>query len=223
MASLLGLHYRTLPTPRSAVADELEISDLAHRLPESSPLGNRCLEVGNAICNAFLSTDLSTIAVCRKMAEKVFGQGWEELGGDIFAGKPSDSSCWAIGNCHIDNAWLWTFTQTRYGLHVLVSKLTCSNRDKAARSWSTQLDLMERYPEYRFVASQAQQFAYVEEDYPLLFERIRAKAASGQFQPIGGCWVEMDTNMPSGEALCRQFLFGQRYFKSRFGSYSSCV
>lgn len=25
--------------------------------------------------------------------------------------------------------------------------------------------------------------------------------------------------MPSGEALCRQFLFGQRYFKSRFGSY----
>lgn len=37
--------------------------------------------------------------------------------------------------------------------------------------------------------------------------------------PIGGSWVENDTNLPSGESLCRQMIFGQRYFKSRFGSY----
>lgn len=50
---------------------------------------------------------------------------------------------------------------------------------------------MERYPEYRFVASQAQQFKWLEQQYPALFEKIKAKVTSGQFQPIGGCWVEM--------------------------------
>lgn len=76
---------------------------------------------------------------------------------------------------------------------------------------------MDRYPEHRFVASQAQQFAWLELDYPSLFQKIQAKVKEGQFQPIGACWVEMDCNLPSGEALCRQFLFGQRYFKSKFG------
>ena len=103
---------------------------------------------------------------------------------------------------------------------------------------------MERYPEHRFVASQAQQFAWLEKDYPLLFNKIRAKVHDGNFIPIGerilllplhlliherltwiqmsesgGMWVESDQLLPSGEALVRQLLFGQRFFKSRFGSY----
>ena len=125
----------------------------------------------------------------------------------------------------IDTAWLWPYSATR---------------QKTARSWSTQVDLMKRYPEFTFVASQAQQFAWLEkvalpysrvptrlysrlchdQDYPLLFQEIKGKVDAGQFQPIGGCWVECDTNMPSGEALCRQFLYGQRYYKSRFGKYT---
>jgi alpha-mannosidase len=60
----------------------------------------------------------------------------------------------------------------------------------------------------------------LEQDYPLLFNKIKGRIESGEFQPIGGTWVEMDTNMPSGEALCRQFLYGQRYYKSRFGKYT---
>ena len=67
------------------------------------------------------------------------------------------------------------------------------------RSWSTQIDLMNRYPEYRFVASQAAQLNWLEMDYPLLFQEIKGKVASGQFHIIGGAWVECDTNMPSGE------------------------
>jgi len=95
---------------------------------------------------------------------------------------------------------------------------------------------MERYPEHRFVASQAQQYKWLEQvcysirppmtsanfrihlqQYPLLFDRVKAKIKSGQFHAIGGSWVENDTNMPSGEALARQMIFGQRYFESRFG------
>lgn len=108
---------------------------------------------------------------------------------------PADSS-------HIDTAWLWPFSVTQ---------------QKSARSWSTQLDLMERYPEHRFSATQAQQFKWTEQLYPTLFARIKEKVSSGEFQPTGATWVEMDCNMPSGEALVRQFLYGQRYYHSRFG------
>lgn len=76
---------------------------------------------------------------------------------------------------------------------------------------------MDRYPEHRFSATQAQQFKWLEQLYPSLFERIKGKVAEGSFQPLGATWVEMDTNMPSGEALVRQFLYGQRYYESRFG------
>ena len=92
---------------------------------------------------------------------------------------------------------------------------------KTARSWSTQCDLMDRYPEHRFSATQAQQFKWLEEQYPSLFDRIRSKVSDGRFQPLGCTWVEMDTNVPSGEALVRQFLYGQRYYESRFGKRSN--
>jgi len=50
-----------------------------------------------------------------------------------------------------------------------------------------------------------------------LFERVKAKVLEGKFHPVGGSWVENDANMPSGEGLARQFIFGQRFFQSRFG------
>jgi alpha-mannosidase len=79
---------------------------------------------------------------------------------------------------------------------------------------------MNRYPEHRFSATQAQQFKWLEELYPELFDKIKERVAEGKFQPLGATWVEMDVNMPSGESLVRQFLYGQRYFESRFGSRS---
>ena len=72
-------------------------------------------------------------------------------------------------------------------------------------------------PEFRFNQSTAQLYEYVEADDPALFARIREKAAAGQWEPIGAMWVEPDTNMPTGEALVRQLLYGQRYFETTFG------
>jgi alpha-mannosidase len=77
---------------------------------------------------------------------------------------------------------------------------------------------MDRYPEHRFASSSAQQFKWLEQLYPPLFERVRQKVLEGKFYTIGGSWVENDANMPSGEGLARQLIFGQRYFESRFGS-----
>nr|KAJ3416023.1 Alpha-mannosidase 2C1 [Polyrhizophydium stewartii] len=86
-----------------------------------------------------------------------------------------------------------------------------------ARSWATQCTLIETYPDYIFAASQAQQFEWLEQLYPKLLDRIKGHVQTGQFIPIGGTWVEMDCNIPSGEALCRQFLYGQHLFERMFG------
>ena len=119
--------------------------------------------------------------------------------------KPANASAHryaAVGNAHIDTAWLWPLRETRR---------------KVARTFSTALSLMGEYPEYRFAASQAQQFAWLQEQYPGLFERIRKKVADGQFEPIGSMWVEADCNLPSGESLVRQVVHGKRYFAEEMG------
>ena len=107
-----------------------------------------------------------------------------------------------IGHTHIDVAWWWTVAQTR---------------EKAARSFSTVLKLMDEYPEYKFMSSQPQLYQFVEERYPELFARIQKRVAEGRWEPEGGMWVEADCNLISGESMVRQFLYGKRYFREKFG------
>ncbi len=108
----------------------------------------------------------------------------------------------AIGHAHIDTAWLWPLAETYR---------------KCVRTFSTATNYMEEYPEYRFACSQAQQYKWIKQRNPDLYERIKACVKKGQFIPVGGTWVEPDCNIPSGEALIRQFLFGQRFFQEEFG------
>ena len=108
----------------------------------------------------------------------------------------------AVGHAHIDTAWLWPLRETRR---------------KCARSFSTQLVLMDEYPDYRFACSQPVQYQWMKEEYPSIYEGIRQKVASGQWEPVGGMWVEPDCNLPSGESLVRQLLHGKRFFMHEFG------
>jgi alpha-mannosidase len=108
----------------------------------------------------------------------------------------------AVGHAHIDTAWLWPLAETYR---------------KTLRTFSTAVRYMDEYPAYRFACSQAQQYAWVKERNPDLWERIRAKVVAGQFVPAGGTWVEPDLNLPSGESLVRQLLHGQRFFEAEFG------
>ncbi|KAJ3176169.1 Alpha-mannosidase 2C1 [Irineochytrium annulatum] len=171
------------------------ILGLVKQLPPESQLNADAIYTGNKIVNTFLPNDQDSVVAAVKIS-KDFLASRKKAGA-------SDHVITAIGNCHIDTAWLWPFDETKR---------------KSARSWATQIGLMDDYPHTKFAASQAQQFEWVEGLYPDLFEKIKNRAASGQFVPIGGTWVEMDCNIPSGEALCRQFLYGQRYFESRFGA-----
>src|SRR5439155_613260 len=81
-----------------------------------------------------------------------------------------------------------------------------SVRRKCARSWSTQVELMDQYPDFVFACSQPAQYEWVKKSYPDLYRRIKEKAAAGQWEPVGAMWVEADCNLPSGEALVRQLL-----------------
>ena len=107
-----------------------------------------------------------------------------------------------IGHTHIDVAWLWTLAQTR---------------EKTVRSFSTVVAMMEKYPEYKFMSSQAQLYQYVKEDSPATYEKIKKLVAEGRWEVEGAMWVEADCNLTSGESLVRQVLFGKRFFQKEFG------
>lgn len=115
--------------------------------------------------------------------------------------KHSDVTVTLVGHTHIDVAWLWRLKHTR---------------EKSARSFSTVLRLMEQYPEYIFLQTQPQVYEYIKEDYPELYEKIKAKVAEGTWEVDGAMWLESDANIPSGESLVRQILFGSRFMKEEF-------
>ena len=108
----------------------------------------------------------------------------------------------ATGHAHIDSAWLWPVRETVR---------------KCARTFSNVVALMDENPDFVFSCSSAQQLAWIKESYPELFSRIREKVRTGQFVPVGGMWVESDTNMPGGEAMARQFVEGKSFFMAEFG------
>lgn len=108
----------------------------------------------------------------------------------------------ATGHAHIDVAWLWSLAQTRR---------------KTARTFATALRLMEQYPEYHFTQSQPQLYQYIKEDEPALYAQIKARIAEGRWEPTGAMWLEADTNVPNGESLVRQCLYGMRFFEAEFG------
>ncbi|MFF4370886.1 alpha-mannosidase [Streptomyces sp. NPDC001594] len=108
----------------------------------------------------------------------------------------------AVGHAHIDSAWLWPLRETVR---------------KVSRTASNMVALMDEHPEFVFAMSQAQQLDWIKTHRPELFERVKKKIADGQFVPVGGMWVESDTNMVGGEAMVRQFLYGKKFFLEEFG------
>jgi alpha-mannosidase len=108
----------------------------------------------------------------------------------------------AVGNSHIDMAWLWPWTETVQVVHD---------------TFRSVLDLMREYPDFKFTMSSARTYEWMEEKYPDLFAEIQQRIKEGRWEVIGGMWVEPDLNMPGGESLTRQILIGKRYFQQKFG------
>ena len=146
----------------------------------------------NDVANTYSPSARETIARSRKIVKDALGS----LNGEF------KHTIVPVGHAHLDTAWLWP-------LHV--------TRKKMAHTTSTQLGLLERYPEYIFCHSQASQYEWLEQDYPVLFERVKAAVKQGQWEPVGSMWVEADCNLTGAESLIRQFLYGRRYFREKLG------
>jgi len=106
-----------------------------------------------------------------------------------------------LGNSHIDVAWLWAIAETKNAMQ---------------RTFASALNLQKSYPELIFNQSTAISYQWMEQEYPELFARIQSAVAKGKWELIGGMWVEPDGNLPSGESLIRQILYGQEYFRAKF-------
>uniref|UniRef100_A0A2R5LBB2 alpha-mannosidase n=1 Tax=Ornithodoros turicata TaxID=34597 RepID=A0A2R5LBB2_9ACAR len=174
------------------VTDIQILVDISRELPKDCIRGYEAMYTANEMINHIDFDDRTTLKLAKEIADHFFAQ----KNGD------SQHRISAVGNCHIDSAWLWPYEETKR---------------KCARSFSSALLLMEKYPQYHFACSQAQQLYWIKEDYPQLFDRIKQYVRRGQFIPVGGTWVEMDGNLPSGESFVRQFLYGQMFFEREFG------
>jgi alpha-mannosidase len=112
------------------------------------------------------------------------------------------SSLHFVGNAHIDMVWLWRYTESI---------------DVVKQTFQAAIDNLKAYPDFKFSHGQAQSYFWMEEKYPELFHEIQKYVKEGRWEIVGGTWVESDANMPSGESLVRQYLYGKRYFKKKFG------
>ncbi|MEP7053702.1 MAG: glycoside hydrolase family 38 C-terminal domain-containing protein [Actinomycetota bacterium] len=172
---------------------DIEVLDeLMRELPANEP---RRHEILRALERALDSLDLQDVATGATAARKQLA--------DALA-RPAHATAHrvsAVGHAHIDSAWLWPIRETMR---------------KCARTFSNVVALADDYPELVFACSSAQQYAWVQQQQPEIFARIKAAVARGQWAPVGGMWVESDANLPGGEALARQLIHGRRYFKEEF-------
>ncbi|MBS1720046.1 MAG: alpha-mannosidase [Armatimonadetes bacterium] len=166
--------------------------NLVEAVDEGDPAFATILRALNDVCNLFRASERETIARCRKLLREALSS----LGGEL------KHQLVPVGHAHLDTAWLWP-------IHI--------TKKKMAHTTATQLELAERYPEYVFVHSQASQYEWLEKEYPELFERVKRAIKRGQWEPVGSMWVEADCNLTGGESLVRQFLYGRKYFRDKFG------
>jgi alpha-mannosidase len=107
-----------------------------------------------------------------------------------------------IGHSHIDAAWLWTLKETTR---------------KCGRTFSSMLRLMEEFPEFKFSQGQPALYELTKSHYPDLYKQIKQRVLDGKWEPLGSMWCEADCNIPNGESLIRQILFGKQFLKQEFG------
>lgn len=112
-----------------------------------------------------------------------------------------------VGHSHLDTAWLWPVEETKR---------------KAARTASTAVRLLKRFGDYRFIMSSVVYLDWFKRYYPSLFGEIAKLTSEGRFEPNGAVWVECDCNLTGGEAMVRQFLYGQRFLRRELGVEADC-
>ena len=179
-----------------AYADYHTLYELWKKLPESSL---RAMEIGKALQEFTYKADFELPEPQRTQSVVAA----REILKPLLAKKNGDTAVkyTVFGQSHLDLAWLWTHEETKR---------------KSARTYSNQLALMEKYPEYRFLLCSPTVLENLKAYYPNLYKRVQEKVKTGQFIPEGAVYIESDTNLPNGESLIQQFVRGKRWFKQEF-------
>ncbi|PJF26254.1 MAG: alpha-mannosidase, partial [Phototrophicales bacterium] len=186
---------------REFIAAARTALEVAQHLDENHPTKDRLL---NALDAAFIVLDTR-----EPLGERLYASVSAAMqtlkDGVAEAGMPLDAEIIAVGHAHIDTAWMWTLGQTRR---------------KVGRTFYNMLRFMDSEPTFYFSQSQPQLYDYARQDYPELFEAIKARVAEGRWEPLGGMWVEADCNISGGESLVRQLVLGRRFFRTHFGEHA---
>jgi len=132
-----------------------------------------------------------------RKAREALAEGLKEFPADV-----RDGRMLLVGHTHIDTAWLWPIRETKR---------------KCARTVSSMLKYLEEYPDFLFSYSQPQQYAYLKEYYPDLYQRIHKWVKAGRWECLGASWIEQDNNCTSGESIIRQLMYGNGFFEKEFG------
>ena len=111
-----------------------------------------------------------------------------------------------IGNAHLDPVWLWRWQE---------------GYSEAKATFRSALDRMKEYSYFKFTSACSIYYKWIEETDPEMFSEIKARVKEGRWCIVGGWLIQPDCNSPSGESFARHSLYGQRYFKEKFGVYSS--
>lgn len=151
--------------------------------------------------DSFVQLDKDAVAEgsALKEIEEQLVQKAGEIGGN------AEGTIHMVGQSHIDIAWLWPVRETVR---------------KTSRTFSTVDALMDEYPNYKFAQSQPLLFEFLKDNDPELYGRVKERIKEGRWELVGGMWVEPDLNIPSGESLMRQMLYGQRFYQEEFGKTS---
>lgn len=115
----------------------------------------------------------------------------------------SENKIFTVATAHLDTVWRWELAKT-------IEEFIPDTIEK-------NLDFLERYPNYRFNFEGAYRYEIIEEFYPKAFEEIKKYIAQDRWCLSGSAYENGDVNIPSPEALFRNFLYGNRYFKTKFG------
>ncbi|MNW39107.1 Mannosylglycerate hydrolase [compost metagenome] len=177
------------------------IRDSAVLLPEQDFRRTRLIEALYRAMDEFVGLSktevregVSAVAIEERLMRCV-----QEIGGN------AEGIMHMVGQSHIDIAWLWPARETVR---------------KTSRTFSTVDALMSEYPDFKYAQSQPLLFEYLKNNDPELYERVKARISEGRWELVGGMWIEPDLNLPNGESLMRQMLYGQSFYQQEFGKTS---
>ncbi len=114
---------------------------------------------------------------------------------------------YVVGYAHLDTEWRWEYPQ------VIDEYLRKTMQDNFM--------LFEKYPHYTFNFSGANRYRLMKEYFPADFVKVKKYVDQGRWFPAGSSMEEGDVNSPSAEAIIRQILYGNNWFRSEFGKASA--